>query len=254
MVERVLELKAFVHESVEIFEKHLHLTAPQWRQAQELKDEIMKKGFIVTKMLQLEDLTPGYFFRKWSGLRNVLQVNGSLIAERIVESMKKREKELLGNSFFLAAVYMDVRNMDLLSTEQKEKAHATVLQLVLRTKGLDNQPAEDAPPEESPVLSSSGAEDSDSDEEMKQARRTLLSASRPLSSEFEDEREPEATDSQPPAKKRKEQQTPQELCREKTREALELYNTSKPLLKKSKLPLSELIQKEYPGRKRIINF
>jgi len=254
MVERVLELKTFVHESVEIFEKHLHLTAPQWRQAQELKDEIMKKGFIVTKMLQLEDLTPGYFFRKWSGLRNVLQVNGSLIAERIVESMKKREKELLGNSFFLAAVYMDVRNMDLLSTEQKEKAHATVLQLVLRTKGLDNQPAEDAPPEESPVLSSSGAEDSDSDEEMKQARRTLLSASRPLSSEFEDEREPEATDSQPPAKKRKEQQTPQELCREKTREALELYNTSKPLLKKSKLPLSELIQKEYPGRKRIINF
>jgi hypothetical protein len=253
MVERVLELKAFVHESVEIFEKHLHLTAPQWRQAQELKDEIMKKGFIVTKKLQLEDLTPGYFFRKWSGLRNVLQVNGSLIAERIVESMKKREKELLGNSFFLAAVYMDVHNMDLLSTEQKETAHATVLQLVLRTKGLDNQPAEDAP-EESPVLSSSGAEDSDSDEEMKQARRTLLSASRPLSSEFEDEREPEATDSQPPAKKRKEQQTPQELCREKTREALELYNTSKPLLKKSKLPLSELIQKEYPGRKRIINF
>ena len=250
----MLELKAFVHESVEIFEKHLHLTAPQWRQAQELKDEIMKKGFIVTKKLQLEDLTPGYFFRKWSGLRNVLQVNGSIIAERIVESMKKREKELLGNSFFLAAVYMDVRNMDLLSTEQKEKAHATVLQLVLRTKGLDNQPAEDAPPEESPVLSSSGAEDSDSDEEMKQARRTLLSASRPLSSEFEDEREPEATDSQPPAKKRKEQQTPQELCREKTREALELYNTSKPLLKKSKLPLSELIQKEYPGRKRIINF
>ena len=250
----MLELKAFVHESVEIFEKHLHLTAPQWRQAQELKDEIMKKGFIVTKMLQLEDLTPGYFFRKWSGLRNVLQVNGSLIAERIVESMKKREKELLGNSFFLAAVYMDVRNMDLLSTEQKETAHATVLQLVLRTKGLDNQPAEDAPPEESPVLSSSGAEDSDSDEEMKQARRTLLSASRPLSSEFEDEREPEATDSQPPAKKRKEQQTPQELCREKTREALELYNTSKPLLKKSKLPLSELIQKEHPGRKRIINF
>jgi hypothetical protein len=88
MVERVLELKTFVHESVEIFEKHLHLTAPQWRQAQELKD-LMKKGSIVTKKLQLEDLTPGYFFRKWSGLRNVLQVNGSIIAERIVESMKR---------------------------------------------------------------------------------------------------------------------------------------------------------------------
>jgi len=248
MVERVLELKAFVHESVEIYEKHLQLTAPQWRQAQDLKF-LLKKGYLVTKKLQL---TPGYFFRKWTGLRDFLQVNGSIIAEKIMESMKKREKELLGNSFFLAAVYMDVHNMDLLSTAQKETAHATVLELVLRTKGFDNQPAEDAP--ESPVLSSSSAEDSDSDEEMKQARKTLLFSSRPLSSEFEEEREPEATDSQPPAKKRKEQQTPQELCREKTREALELYNTSKPLLKKSKLPLSELIQKEYPGRKRIINF
>ena len=34
---------------------------------------------------------------------------------------------------------------------------------------------------------------------------------------------------------------------------MELYNTSKPLLKKSKLPLSELIQKEYPGRMRFRN-
>jgi len=201
MVERVLELKAFVHESVEIYEKHLQLTAPQWRQAQDLKF-LLKKGYLVTKKLQLEDLTPGYFFRKWTGLRDFLQVNGSIIAEKIMESMKKREKELLGNSFFLAAVYMDVHNMDLLSTEQKETAHATVLELVLRTKGFDNQPAEDAP--ESPVLSSSSAEDSDSDEEMKQARKTLLFSSRPLSAEFEEEQdEPEVTDSQPPAKKRK---------------------------------------------------
>jgi hypothetical protein len=201
MVERVLELKAFVHESVEIYEKHLQLTAPQWRQAQDLKF-LLKKGYLVTKKLQLEDLTPGYFFRKWTGLRDFLQVNGSIIAEKIMESMKKREKELLGNSFFLAAVYMDVHNMDLLSTAQKETAHATVLELVLRTKGFDNQPAEDAP--ESPVLSSSSAEDSDSDEEMKQARKTLLFSSRPLSAEFEEEQdEPEVTDSQPPAKKRK---------------------------------------------------
>jgi hypothetical protein len=206
MVERVLELKAFVHESVEIYEKHLQLTAPQWRQAQDLKF-LLKKGYLVTKKLQLEDLTPGYFFRKWTGLRDFLQVNGSIIAEKIMESMKKREKELLGNSFFLAAVYMDVHNMDLLSTAQKETAHATVLELVLRTKGFDNQPAEDAP--ESPVLSSSSAEDSDSDEEMKQARKTLLFSSRPLSAEFEEEQdEPEVTDSQPPAKKRKEP-TPQ---------------------------------------------
>jgi hypothetical protein len=127
--------------------------APQWRQAQELK-ELLKKGFIVTKKLQMEDLTPGYFFRKRSGLRDVVQVNvqvnGSIIAEKIVESMRKREKELLGNSFFLAAVYMDVNNMERLSTEQKETTHATVLQLVLRTKSLDNQPADDAP--ESHVL------------------------------------------------------------------------------------------------------
>ncbi len=70
--------------------------------AQELK-ELLKKGFIVTKKLQLEDLTPGYFFRKWSGLMDVLQVNGSIIAEKIEESMRKGEKELLGKQLLLSS-------------------------------------------------------------------------------------------------------------------------------------------------------
>jgi len=37
------------------------------------------------------------------------------------------------------------------------------------------------------------------------------------------------------------------LCREKTKAALASYLKNKPLLKKSKLPLRELIMKEYPG-------
>jgi len=209
MVERVLEMKTFVNESEELYDKNVQLTAPQWRQAQELKD-LLKKAYEVTKKLQYENLTTGYFYRKWSGLRDVLQGNGSIIAETILKSMKKREKELLGNSFFLAAVYMDVKNMDLLSTEQKETARATVQQLVLRTRGLDDQPTEDAT--DSPVLSSC-PDDSDSDEEMKIARRRSILAARPLSDQFEDSDEQEteitATSSgEPPAKKKKDQ-TPQ---------------------------------------------
>jgi hypothetical protein len=34
---------------------------------------------------------------------------------------------------------------------------------------------------------------------------------------------------------------------EKTREALQIFEKSKPSLKKSKIPLRELIMKEYPG-------
>ncbi len=48
--------------------------------------------------------------------------NGGLITKAICDSMKKRDKELLNNSVMISAMYMDVFNMYLLSSEQKQKA------------------------------------------------------------------------------------------------------------------------------------
>jgi hypothetical protein len=57
----------------------LQLSTAQWKQAQELRD-MLKKSFEVTKKMQLDDLTPGYFFRKWTGLRLLMEAHGSTIA------------------------------------------------------------------------------------------------------------------------------------------------------------------------------
>jgi hypothetical protein len=79
MIDRVVELRAFISESVDIYQKNLQLSTAQWKQAQELRD-MLKKSFEVTKKMQLDDLTPGYFFRKWTGLRLLMEAHGSTIA------------------------------------------------------------------------------------------------------------------------------------------------------------------------------
>jgi len=70
----------------------IQLSAPQWRQAQELKN-ILQKSYLVTKKLQLHALTPDYFFSKMDRpARDVFQVHDSIIAGEILKSMKKRRQ------------------------------------------------------------------------------------------------------------------------------------------------------------------
>jgi hypothetical protein len=88
MIDRVVELKTFVNESVEIYQKNLQLTTSQWKQAQELRD-MLSKSFEVTKKLQLDDLTPGYFYRKWSGLQLLMEAHGSVIATSKINHRNK---------------------------------------------------------------------------------------------------------------------------------------------------------------------
>lgn len=186
MVDRVLALKGFVNESDDLFQKGLHITPPQWKQMQELRD-LLKKSYEVTKKMQSDDLTPGYFYRKWTGLLALMQQHTSVIADIIVASMKKRGNEFLHNSLFLAAIYLDINNQDLLTTSQKKEAKAAVLELVIRLKGLDSEAMEDDM-QDSPVSAGHSALDSDSDEEMNAARRaskSLTSASSGSEAEFE---------------------------------------------------------------------
>jgi hypothetical protein len=130
-------LKSTIDELGEVGNRKLQLTTSQWVQTQELRD-MLYKCYLVTKKFQLEDLTPGYFFRKWTGLVLVLEDHGGLIASEIVESMRRRETELFGNSVFLAAVLVDVFNMNLLSSDQKDVATDALVELILRMKGLDD--------------------------------------------------------------------------------------------------------------------
>ena len=57
------------------------------------------------------------FLRKWTGLKLQLQAQGSVIAEEILSSMRRREGELFSSSTMLAAIYLDIFNTDLPSAE-----------------------------------------------------------------------------------------------------------------------------------------
>jgi hypothetical protein len=122
MIECLVELREVIQEMADCGNSDLMMTDAQWQQAVDLKN-LLKKAFEVTKRLQFADLTPGYFYRKWTGLWGFYQHNGSLLAEEIAKSMRKREPELLNNGLLLAAVLLDVTNMNLLPPEQDEKAN-----------------------------------------------------------------------------------------------------------------------------------
>jgi hypothetical protein len=88
MIDRVVELKTFINKSLEICQKNLQLNTSQWKQAQELRD-MLRKCFEVTKKLQLNDLTPGYFYRKWSGLQLLVEAHSSTIATSKIDHRNK---------------------------------------------------------------------------------------------------------------------------------------------------------------------
>ncbi len=71
---------------------------------------------------------------------------------------------------FLAAIYLDASNMDKLTAEQKDVAEAAVLQLVLKMKSLET-PADNSDCMDSPAISSSAGDDSNSDEDMREAEK-----------------------------------------------------------------------------------
>jgi hypothetical protein len=188
MVDRILQLKRAIVELAGFGNKSLDMTNIQWQQTEELRD-MLEMSFRVTKKMQLEDLTPGYFYRKWTGLVLQLENNGGLIAKAICDSMKKREKELLDNSMMLSAVYMDVFNMHLLTSAQKQKAREAVVELGLRLRGLSEE--ESAGVTEPELVDSSSAGGSDSEEELSRLRQ--LSREKSLSQSALSDMEMEAS-------------------------------------------------------------
>ena len=146
MVDRLLQLKAWIVDMGNLGNKNLSLSSYQWTQAEELRD-LLKKPYEVTKQFQQEDLTPGQFYRKWTALKLHLEATGGLIAMTILESMKKREKDLFEDPVVLAAIYMDVFNSHLFedqlttdkATEVSSSAKNMVIELALRLKGLEDE-------------------------------------------------------------------------------------------------------------------
>ena len=139
MLEKLIKLKPVILE-IEALGRNekLHMTTSQWNQAQELKD-MLQKSYTITKKMQLENLTVGYFMRQWTGLKWMLEENGGLIALEILSSMNRRERELFDQPIVQAAVHLDAANASRLKAEQVQTAENAVIELVLRMKGLETE-------------------------------------------------------------------------------------------------------------------
>ena len=159
MVDRIIELRPCLQDMADTGNKILSMTDSEWEESIALRD-ILKKAFIITKALQFEDLTLGYFYKKWSGLRVYYQEHDSNLANSIAKSMEKREKDLLENGILLAAVLVDINHMDLLPERYVEIGKQSLIQLVWRMKGMGE---EDEASKDDNAMSTPDETDSDPD-------------------------------------------------------------------------------------------
>jgi bifunctional polynucleotide phosphatase/kinase len=234
MVDRLIEVKSTVQGLAAIGNKNLFLTNAQWEQAEELRD-ILQRAFEVTKKLQFDDITPGYFYKKWSGLRLCYENNDSLLATEIAKSMKKREADLLNNGLLLAAVCLDVTSMEMLPMDSAEKAIQTITSLALRIQGLDEDDSKQIiTDDDDDDAMSSSSEDSatDSDEEMRVLRKK--------------QRRTCASFSSRPGEKLSETASPAAQTITGVKAAIEKLKNQRIALKKTKKDLLTLINEDYP--------
>lgn len=271
MMARVLQLKDAIQEAA-LLNENLQLTDHQWSQIEELTN-LLKKIYILTKQAQQEDLTAGYFFKKWNDLKLVLEDNGGLIAQNILKGLKKRETELFSSNAMVAAIYLDVSNPYRLTSEQKQTAQQKIIELALRLEGLHQEEEEDqAGDGEASDSPDTDSEDFDSaDEYLKSLRKRSETANQDIytessSSELEMETSSERFHDPPDrvlqsGKKRsgqpaREQSAPKkakeirlrakEICRDKILAALDAFTEKRASIKCKKRPLREVILSEYP--------
>lgn len=167
MIDRLVEMRPFLEDMADVGNCNLKLTKAEWDQAVNLRD-LLKKAFIMTKSLQFKDCSPGYFYKKWTGLKLHYAQHGSKLAEVISDSIGSREAELLEPGILLGAVVVNVNNMGALSDNpgHEEKGREAVVQMVIRLEGLVDEVEDiEVEPLNSSVL------DSDLDPEMAEARK-----------------------------------------------------------------------------------
>ena len=83
-----------IKEFVKLGNRDLKLLPAQWTMVEQLTS-LLKKSFEMTKKLQYADITPGYFYRKCSGLLLFNNHHGAKLADSIAAAMKRRESELM---------------------------------------------------------------------------------------------------------------------------------------------------------------
>ena len=124
MIQRLLEIKDSL---VDMAHPDISMTESQWKQVEEL-ETLLRLLYLVTKKLQVADLTPGLFYKQWKGLIFTLSKADCMIADAIKSSMMHREKIL---NLLLAAIYVDSMHCITLSNEQIDQGKAALCGLAV---------------------------------------------------------------------------------------------------------------------------
>ena len=120
MLQRAVTLKSYL-QNLQVTYTQVMFTQGEWSQIED-SERVLKKPYMVTKTLQLQELTPGQFFYEWKKLDDFLSKDNTRLATSISQAMREREENLFKNKILLAAVYVDPRSRDLLSTQQQQQA------------------------------------------------------------------------------------------------------------------------------------
>ncbi|CAK1590295.1 unnamed protein product [Parnassius mnemosyne] len=148
MLIRLLELRPTCTEYYE-----LYLSETTWNSI-EITVASLKPSKILTKKLQMEQLTMGDFYLNWINCKIELKAINTTLACELHRNMEIREKVIFESKAFVAAVYMDPRVNFLLTTDQQEIAENALVSAWMRWRKLNKQDR-DSTVFSSPVASTS---------------------------------------------------------------------------------------------------
>lgn len=153
MISRLLELRPFVEDYIEIIGKDLKLSQLTWEKLEEVKRSLQpaKKA---TLQLQEENLTPGDFYKVWFKCKSETSKQQCLLASHIVDAMKKREKDLFQNTALVSSLYLDPRFSVLLTENEQEQAVKHLIRLHEKVSSLYSNSKTDEVSESSQELPS----------------------------------------------------------------------------------------------------
>lgn len=117
MLRRLVELKEFCNDFIGV-DDELYLTEEEW-QAIGGVVSALAPAQEATVILQQEQLTVGDFYGSWLKCRIETSKVDNSIAIQTAAAMKRREKLLLGNDLFCAAIFLDPRYHVTLTSEER---------------------------------------------------------------------------------------------------------------------------------------
>ncbi|KAJ2937288.1 hypothetical protein O0L34_g19528 [Tuta absoluta] len=131
MLERLVQLKDFCLANSTRF----GIDGSTWTRIEQSL-QVLKPCSVLSKKLQREQLTIGDFFIFWMKCRLELESKQTAMSIFLTICMTDRERVLLENDVFLAAIYLDPRVNSTLSEEQCEKARQHLIATYLRYDSL----------------------------------------------------------------------------------------------------------------------